>query len=164
MKNQAQEQVFLGGSCDPTTWRKDIVMPALAAAGVSYYNPQVANYDELDAAYKAQGIAGGIVAVEAEAKANCPILLFVIDNQTRAIASILEATEYICTGRTVVLRICDNIADGTVIDGEAITGRQLKDLNRARSYLKDVAARHRAPVFSRIDEAVAEVVRLAKQS
>ena len=33
--------VFLGGSCNPTTWRKDIAMPLLEAGGVTYYNPQV---------------------------------------------------------------------------------------------------------------------------
>ena len=33
--------VFLGGACNPTTWRQDIAMPMLDAAGISYYNPQV---------------------------------------------------------------------------------------------------------------------------
>ena len=33
--------VFLGGSCNPTTWRRDTAMPQLEAAGTTYYNPQV---------------------------------------------------------------------------------------------------------------------------
>lgn len=33
--------VFLGGACNPTTWRRDIAMPYLDAHGISYYNPQV---------------------------------------------------------------------------------------------------------------------------
>ena len=40
--------VFLGGSCNPTTWRKDIAIPLLDAAGSSYYNPQV-GYSHLTA-------------------------------------------------------------------------------------------------------------------
>lgn len=31
--------VFLGGSCNPTTWRKDVAIPYLQDAGVSFYNP-----------------------------------------------------------------------------------------------------------------------------
>ena len=31
--------VFLGGSCNPTSWRKDIVIPRLLKEGISFYNP-----------------------------------------------------------------------------------------------------------------------------
>ena len=31
--------VFLGGSCNPTTWRHDVAMPLLDSFGISYYNP-----------------------------------------------------------------------------------------------------------------------------
>jgi hypothetical protein len=33
--------VFLGGSCNPTTWRTDIAIPSFAKHGIKYYNPQV---------------------------------------------------------------------------------------------------------------------------
>ena len=33
--------VFLGGACGETTWRKDVAIPLLEQAGVSYWNPQV---------------------------------------------------------------------------------------------------------------------------
>jgi len=52
-----QRQVFLGGSCNPTTWRKDTAMPILEMAGVAFYNPQVDDWHE------------GLVKLEAEAKA-----------------------------------------------------------------------------------------------
>lgn len=32
-------EVFLGGSCNPTTWRADVAMPELTKLGISYYNP-----------------------------------------------------------------------------------------------------------------------------
>lgn len=78
---------------------------------------------------------------EAKAKEVCDVLLFVIDRDTRAIASMLEATEYIMSSRRVVIVIMD-IPEGTTIDGEVVVGRQLKDLNRARAFLCDIAARH----------------------
>ena len=36
--------VFLGGSCNPTTWRKDIAIPLLEENNVDYYNPQVEDW------------------------------------------------------------------------------------------------------------------------
>jgi hypothetical protein len=33
--------VFLGGSCNPTTWRLAIAIPAFSKHGIKYYNPQV---------------------------------------------------------------------------------------------------------------------------
>lgn len=32
-------EVFLGGSCNPTTWRADVAIPALHNLGISFYNP-----------------------------------------------------------------------------------------------------------------------------
>jgi hypothetical protein len=32
-------EVFLGGSCNPTTWRADVAMPELNKLGISFYNP-----------------------------------------------------------------------------------------------------------------------------
>lgn len=32
-------EVFLGGSCNPTTWRADTAIPALNELGISFYNP-----------------------------------------------------------------------------------------------------------------------------
>lgn len=40
-KNSTNEhvEVFLGGSCNPTTWRADVAIPALKELGISFYNP-----------------------------------------------------------------------------------------------------------------------------
>lgn len=32
-------EVFLGGSCNPTTWRSDVAIPTLDQMGITYYNP-----------------------------------------------------------------------------------------------------------------------------
>jgi len=139
--------VFLGGSCDPTTWRADIAVPRLTRAGIPFYNPQRSDWHP------------HLIALEAKAKEACDVLLFVIDSKTRAIASMLEATEYIMAQRRVVIVILD-IPEGSRIDGEVIGGRQLKDLNRARAFLCDIAARHQkfCDVFDSVENAVNHII------
>ncbi len=123
--------VFLGGSCDPTTWRKDTCIPVFEAAGVSYFNPQTTDWQP------------SFIELEARAKEDCHVLLFVIDDCTRAIASMLESTEYIMRRQNVVIVIREIAAD-QLIDNEPLGQRQLKDLNRARQFLADIAERHPA--------------------
>lgn len=43
LKSPAYE-VFLGGSCNPTTWRHDIVIPFLKSNEITYYNPQQSDW------------------------------------------------------------------------------------------------------------------------
>jgi raw len=153
-----KKQVFLGGSCNPTTWRADISIPALVAANAGFYNPQIADWSEQNARYKSEGIAGGIAEVEAKAKADSQELLFVIDGQTRAIASMIEVTENVVAGRSIAL-VVTNIPDNTAIGGQVITGSELKDLNRARTYLLELAGRYpNAKVFPNVESATAHVI------
>jgi hypothetical protein len=35
----AKVEVFLGGSCNPTTWRADVAIPELKKLGISFFNP-----------------------------------------------------------------------------------------------------------------------------
>lgn len=41
-------EVFLGGSCNPTTWRADVAMPELKKLGISFYNPVRENISQLN--------------------------------------------------------------------------------------------------------------------
>jgi raw len=141
--------VFLGGSCNPTTWRRDIAIPMLDAAGVTYYNPQVEDWSP------------ELVAIEAAVKDEAELLLFVIDSQTRAIASMLEATEYICTGRHVVLVIQD-VSLRELAAVYAASAVEIKDLNRARDYLRDLATRHGVKIYPSVTAAIAGIVARAK--
>lgn len=34
-------EVFLGGSCNPTTWRADVAIPKLNELGITFYNPVI---------------------------------------------------------------------------------------------------------------------------
>ena len=87
-----------------------------------------------------------MLALESAAKLEAQVLFYVIDPQTRALASMIEATELIMANRNVVLVIQDMTED-TVIGGQKVTGRELVDMNRARAYLADCAQRHDVTVF-----------------
>ena len=57
----------------------------------------------------------------------------------------IELTELITLGRRIILVISD-IRDGDLVDGAKITGRELRDLNRARKYVIDLAKRNSSTV------------------
>ena len=83
------------------------------------------------------------------------MLLFVVDNKTRGITSMLEATENISRGRKVILVIVPY--EEITVDQVPIEGSEKKDLSRARKYLLDIAKRHETPVFSGVEEAVKSI-------
>ena len=140
-------RIFLGGSCNPTTWRKDIAIPLLTAHNVPFFNPQVDDWDP------------SLVVMEAQAKAEAPVLLFVIDSATRAIASMIEVVELISEGYCIVVVIHEIVA-GVEVAGQIPSAAEIKDLNRARAYLADVISRHALPVFSNIGTAVQHSITL----
>lgn len=129
--------VFLGGSCNPTTWRKDIAIPLLEKHNITYYNPQVDEWSD------------DLLEQENFHKANAKYLLFVIDNQTRAVASLVEASYYIGKGRNIIL-VVHEIKEPT----DTILPGELKDLNRGRTYLKDIASNEKVKIYQRIEDAI----------
>lgn len=140
-------RVFLGGPCGATTWRQDIAIPLFSAEKISFFNPQKANWSPVD------------MKAESEAKENSGILLFVIESTTRAIASMLEAVESIVGGRTVVL-VVSAIQENQVIEGQDVSSRQLRDLNKARLTLLDLVGRHEenSIIFPTVKEAIHYII------
>ena len=136
-------KVFLGGSCNPTTWRADIAIPLLESKEITFFNPQVDEWSE------------ELVAIEAKAKEDAEVLLFVIDNKTRGITSMLEATENISRGRKVILVIVPY--DEITVDDVPLEGSEKKDLSRARKYLLDIAKRHETAVYNDVEEAIKSI-------
>lgn len=86
-------QIFLGGSCNPTTWRQNVAVPYLEANGISYFNPQVDDWTP------------EVVNSERWAKQNAKILLFVIDKQTRSTVSLVESAFMAGENKNLVLVI-----------------------------------------------------------
>jgi len=70
-------KVFLGGTCNNSTWRDDII-PLLK---IDYFNPIVENWDILD------------IEIEEKEKEKCQIHLYVITKDIKGVYSIAEAVE-----------------------------------------------------------------------
>merc|ERR1712167_557682 len=115
-------EVFLGGSCGTTTWRQTQCIPRLG--DVTYYNPQI------DAGCWHEGL----IATEAKAKETAVVTLFVIDGATRAAASMVE----------LMVLVVEDVPEGAVIDGEVVTEKERRDLNRGRAYLLDLMRQREA--------------------
>ncbi|RLN53881.1 hypothetical protein BBJ29_008767 [Phytophthora kernoviae] len=133
--------IFLGGSCNPTTWRRDVAMPLLDAAQVRYFNPQVDEwFDEL-------------VQIETRAKETAQIMFVVVDKLTRCLVSINEAVEFICRGRKVML-VVDDIDEAAEVAGKTLEPTELADLNGARQCLRDLAIKRGVGLYSDVETAV----------
>ncbi|CAH1101811.1 unnamed protein product [Psylliodes chrysocephalus] len=117
--------VFLGGSCNPTTWRADTAIPELKKHGISYYNPQVSMW------------APELVAQEYDAKQAASILLFVIDSQTRSTVGMIEVAYLVASGRCVVV-VAQPYEKGQTIMGEVITDREYRDLVNGQKVLLEL--------------------------
>lgn len=144
-----KKDVFLGGSCNPTTWRTVKAIPFLEKYSISYYNPQVDDWSP------------ELMKVENYHKDTATILLFVIDNETRAVASCTEAAYYIGKGRKVVIVVNKFIADhSSIVNQESPSNigiNEYKDLNRGREYLIDICKQHNIPVYNDIDSAMYDI-------
>jgi hypothetical protein len=138
---EERKQVFLGGACGLTTWRKDIAIPLFEAAGVTYHNPQMPlgawkEDDQFD---------------EMRRKDECLVQLFVINGDTRGVASVAEVAYLIGAGKPVAI-VMEDIKAGAVVYGKIIDSVEADDLNRGRIYVRAMADRHKIPVFTDIAE------------
>ena len=95
-------------------------MPLLEKNGITFYNPQVADWNP------------SLVEKEKVAKAGARVLVFVISRQTSSTATMIEVAYYIGLRRS-----------GLFLQADAVLGQAKAiapaDVNRARAYLVDVA-------------------------
>nr|CAH7718390.1 unnamed protein product [Callosobruchus chinensis] len=117
--------VFLGGSCNPTTWRTDTAIPELKKHGITFYNPQVSMW------------APELVAQEYDAKQRAAVLLFVLDSETRSTVGMIEVAYLVASGRCVVV-VAQPYERGQRIMGEVISEREYQDLVEAQNVLLDL--------------------------
>ena len=107
--------VFLGGSCNPTTWRQDSAIPFLKSHKITYYNPQQSNW------------VPEMMEWEHQAKQSSRVLLFVVAKETRNIASMIEisylAGNSLVTGRRLVTYLETYPGPGHHIADEPISGQ-----------------------------------------
>src|SRR4051812_32944898 len=142
-KVPVRKQIFLGGACGVTTWRQKIAIPALESAGVTYYDPQLGIGEWTEACEKA----------EMQSKTDAEVLLFVINGETRGVASVGEVAYYLAAGRRLALVVTD-VGQDDAIDGRVLSPAERDDLNRGRIFLRTMARRHEIPVHASVYEAV----------
>lgn len=75
-----QPRVFLGGTCNESTWR-DELMPLLTAANIDFFNPVVSDWTP-----EAQ-------ARERDERVNCDFVLYVITPEMTGVYSIAEVVD-----------------------------------------------------------------------
>ena len=142
MAQKSRPKVFLGGACNPTTWRRDIAIPFLIDAGtVDFYNPQVDTW------------SADLMDKEDAEKESAEVLLFVFTHDTRGQATLVEAAYYIGKGRDVVLVLDEYNPEQT------ISIEEKKDMNRGRVYLREMAKLNKIVVCDTIHNAMVEVLK-----
>ncbi|XP_049698524.2 uncharacterized protein LOC110370032 isoform X2 [Helicoverpa armigera] len=134
-------EVFLGGSCNPTTWRSDIAIPMLKEMGITYFNPQVDDWSM------------ELVEVEHRAKAAARALLFVLDSETRAVAASVEAAHLAAAPRDLLL-VLRPYSRHQAIGTETISDHEYVELSRARATLQEAVERRGLPAFTDIPTAL----------
>lgn len=151
LKNVHSYDVFLGGSCNPTTWRKNLAVPYLQEANVSFYNPQMDYWSQ------------GLIEIEHAAKENATILLYVIDIQTRNVVSYIEIANFASYHKHLVLAIYpQDIVAGSVVAGEHISSKEAEDIQEALSVLHKITAHEEVLVFNYISQALSQIVQILK--
>lgn len=131
--------IFLGGSCGDNMYREHFAIPMFEKVGIKYYNPKVAPGEWKES----------MIKEENEAKEKADMILMIIDSDTRGIMSLLEATEYILMGRTVILYI---------EDVTKYSNDENKDLNRGRAYLRNIAKKHFIAIYSTVEDLVISII------
>ncbi|XP_071513314.1 uncharacterized protein raw isoform X3 [Panulirus ornatus] len=141
-KSSPKYEVFLGGSCNPTTWRENVAIPMLKDQGISFYNPQVSHWEE------------ALVELEYQAKQTASVLFFVLDRNTRNVASMVEAAYMAGCQRKLVVVMDSYTGPGQLITGEAISELEYQDLTNGLHTVQDLVERQGIPVFGEINHAL----------
>lgn len=145
------KQVFLGGACGTTTWRRDVAIPILEAAGVGYHNPQLGP-GEWTPAHE---------VLDMQTKAAADVLLFVISGRTRGVAGIAEVAYLLAAGRPLAL-VVEDVPQGAEFDGCPVGQAERDDLNRGRLFVRTMAREQGVRVFADVAAAAAHAVRLVR--
>ncbi|XP_030377578.1 uncharacterized protein LOC115626365 isoform X2 [Scaptodrosophila lebanonensis] len=139
-KNSINEpvEVFLGGSCNPTTWRADVAIPALKRYGISFYNPQVSDWTP------------DLIELEHRAKEKARVLFFVMDSETRASAGAIEAAHIAGQNCKQLVLVLHPYKPNQKILNEPLSQQEYLDLNRNQLILKELVSRRGLPVLDNI--------------
>merc|ERR1712107_891547 len=144
--------IFLGGSCNPTTWRQDQAIPHFKSQGITFYNPQQANWSP------------EMIELEHQAKVTSQILFYVLNDQTRNVASMIEVSQYAGSNRRLIVVLNPYPGPQHTINGEQLTKAEYEDLQTAMETVQDLIERQGIPVFNNIKVALACTTKVLKEN
>merc|ERR1712176_1342798 len=144
--------VFLGGSCNPTTWRMDVAIPHFKGQGITFYNPQQANW------------VPEMIELEHQAKVTSQILFYVINDQTQNVASMIEVSQYAGNNRRLIVVLNPYPGPDHLINGEKLTKAEYEDLQNAMETVQDLIERQSIPVFNNIKVALDCTTKVLKEN
>merc|ERR1712038_753294 len=153
MHASANYEVFLGGTCGQSTWRKDIAIPHLQSSGVTFFNPQQDDWHQ------------GMIQMERKAIETSKVLLFVIKNDTRGIVSLMEVVYYAGRihknnlGQKLVVALEKGPPDPS---NKLIDPSEYSSLSSGRNRTRELLEKLNVPVFSSLVNALQETVRILK--
>ncbi|CAI2358166.1 unnamed protein product [Caenorhabditis sp. 36 PRJEB53466] len=130
--------VFLGGSCGTTVWRRQSVIPFLKKRGITYYDPQRSFWSE------------NMIYEESIAKESSSLFLFVIDPATVNATSFLEIA-YFAARKSPKLVV---VFLGKTEWAEKAHPEDLPDRNRTCQLLDRILECHQVPMLHTIPEAL----------
>lgn len=131
-------EVFLGGSCNPTTWRADIAIPTLNLLGISFYNPQVSEWTP------------DLLELEHRAKEKARVLFFVMDSQTRSTAGAIEVAHIAGKNSKRLVLVLLPYKPQQKILNEPLSADEYMDLSRNQLLLRQLMKRRGLPVLDNI--------------
>merc|ERR1719187_773197 len=144
--------VFLGGSCNPTTWRQDLAIPHFKTEGITFYNPQQANW------------VPEMIELEHQAKMTCQILFYVMNEQTRNVASMIEVSQMAGSRRRLIVVLSSYPGPGHIISGDKVSAAEHEDLKNAMETVQDLIERQGIPVFQNISVALTCTSKVLKEN
>uniref|UniRef100_A0A1Q3FKN2 Putative nucleoside 2-deoxyribosyltransferase like protein n=1 Tax=Culex tarsalis TaxID=7177 RepID=A0A1Q3FKN2_CULTA len=131
-------EVFLGGSCNPTTWRADIAIPTLNLLGITFYNPQVSEWTP------------DLLELEHRAKEKARVLFFVMDSQTRSTAGAIEVAHIAGKNSKRLVLVLLPYKPKQKILNETLSADEYMDLSRNQLLLRQLMKRRGLPVLDNI--------------
>ncbi|CAJ0564508.1 unnamed protein product, partial [Mesorhabditis spiculigera] len=133
--------VFLGGSCGNTVWRRQLVIPYLKKRAISYYDPQRSVWSE------------NMIYEESIAKENSSLFLFVLDPATVNATSFLEIA-YFAARKAPKLVV---VFLGRTEWREKAHPEDMPDRLRTCHLLDRILAAHQVPLLHSIEEALSYI-------
>ena len=144
--------LFSGGSCNPTTWRRDLAIPYFKSHDITFYNPQQSNW------------VPEMIELEHQAKQTSQLLFFVANEKTRNIVSMIEISYLAGKKRKLICCLSKYPENNHKINNELLSQVEWHDLQAGMTVVNDVVERSGIPVFENIDTALECAAKAIKQN